>query len=54
MTVAQLIAELHNIKDKSIPVAYACREDNVFGYQPVEEVHVLPAAFGLQVMLESS
>ena len=53
MNVGQLIAELSKFDD-SLPVAFACTENNLFGYQPVEKVEILPAAFGKQVMIESA
>ncbi len=54
MNVEQLIAILSKVEDKSLPVAFACRENNVLGYLPVERVIEEPAGFGKQIMLESS
>ena len=54
MNVEQLLSQLQKIHDKTLPVAFSCTENNVFGYLPVERIEILPAAFGQQVILESS
>jgi hypothetical protein len=53
MTVAQLIAILKKF-DQSLPVAYACAENNLEGRLSVEYAAVRPADFGKLVLLTSS
>lgn len=53
MTVAQLIAALKKF-DQSLPVAYACTENNLEGRLSVEHAAVGAADFGRLVLLTSS